>query len=65
MTTNPNSDIIVAADYAGDVQLYATDGTVLVTLPQGDGITVLATNPTGSEIGVGHRDGTIARYAIP
>jgi WD40 repeat protein len=65
MTTMPNSDIIVAADYAGDVQLYATDGTVLVSLPQGDGITVLATNPTGSEIGVGHRDGTIARYAIP
>ncbi len=65
MTTLPNSDIIVAADYAGDVHLYATNGTLLSTLPQGDGITVLAVNPTGSELGVGHRDGTITRYAIP
>jgi len=65
MTTLPNSDIIVAADFAGAVHLYDIDGTDLVRLPQNDGVTVLASNPVGSEISVGHRDGTITRYAIP
>ncbi|MFM2308376.1 MAG: hypothetical protein RLY87_496, partial [Chloroflexota bacterium] len=65
MTTMPNSDIIVAADFMGAVTLMNTDGTVLATLPQEDGVTVLAANPTGTELGVGHRDGTITRYAIP
>ena len=65
MTTLPNSDIIVAADYNGDVHLYNSDGTILATLPQDDGITVLAANPAGTELAVGHRDGTITRYAIP
>ena len=65
MTTLPNSDIIVAAGFAGAVHLYDIDGTDLVRLPQNDGVTVLASNPVGSEISVGHRDGTITRYAIP
>ena len=65
MTTLPNSDLIVAADIRGDVTISTTDGTVLATLPQEDGVTVLAANPTGTELGVGHRDGTITRYAIP
>ncbi len=65
MSTLPNTDVIVAADFNGDVHLYDTDGTILVTLPQDDGITVLASNPAGTELSVGHRDGTITRYAIP
>ena len=65
MTTLPNSDVIVAADAQANVNLYSTEGTILVTLSQDNGVTVLAANPSGSELGVGHRDGSITRYVIP
>ena len=65
ITTIPNSTLIVAADVNGAVFVYASDGNVLATLPQEDSVTALAVNPASTELAVGHRDGSITRYAIP
>ncbi|MCX6014928.1 MAG: WD40 repeat domain-containing protein, partial [Chloroflexales bacterium] len=61
----PGSNLLVAADYIGNITCHTLDGKIVATLGQGDGITALGVNPDGTEIAVGKRDGSIARYAIP
>jgi len=61
----PGSNLLVAADYLGNISCYTLDGKIVATIGQGDGITALGVNPDGTEIAVGKRDGTVARYAIP
>ena len=61
----PGSNLLVAADYLGNISCYTLAGKIVATLGQGDGITALGVNPDGTEIAVGKRDGSIARYAIP
>ncbi len=61
----PGSNLLVAADYLGNISCYTLDGKIVATLGQGDGITALGVNPDGTEIAVGKRDGSIARYAVP
>ena len=61
----PGSNLLVAADYIGNITCHTLDGKIVATLGQGDGITALGVNPDGTEIAVGKRDGSIARYAVP
>ena len=61
----PGSNLLVAADYVGSITCHTLDGKIVATLGQGDGITALGVNPDGTEIAVGRRDGSVARYAIP
>jgi hypothetical protein len=61
----PGSNLLVAADYVGSITCHTLDGKIVATLGQGDGITALGVNPEGTEIAVGRRDGSVARYAIP
>ncbi len=61
----PGSNLLVAADYIGNITCHTLDGKIVATLGQGDGITALGVNPDGTAIAVGKRDGSIARYAIP
>jgi len=61
----PGSNLLVAADYVGNITCHTLDGKIVATLGQGDGITALGVNPDGTEIAVGRRDGSVARYAIP
>jgi WD40 repeat protein len=61
----PGSDLLVAADYLGNISCYTLDGKIVATIGQGDGITAIGVNPDGTEIAVGKRDGTVARYAVP
>jgi len=61
----PGSDLLVTADYLDNITAYTLDGKIVATIGQGDGITAIGVNPDGTEIAVGKRDGTVARYAIP
>lgn len=61
----PGSDLVVAADYTGNLTCHTLDGKIVATIRQGDGVTTLGVNPDGTEIAVGRRDGSIVRYAVP
>lgn len=61
----PTDNLIVTADFAGVLTFYADDGNMLAEFMQDAGITAIGVNPTGSEIAVGNRDGSITRYVLP
>jgi hypothetical protein len=61
----PADNLIVTANFAGVLTFYADSGQSVAEITQEDGITAIGVNPTGSEIAVGNRDGSITRYVLP
>ena len=61
----PADNLIVTANFAGVLTFYADSGQSIAEISQEDGITAIGVNPTGSEIAVGNRDGSITRYVLP
>lgn len=61
----PNSDLIAVADLVGTLSIITSDGTVVASYAQSDGITALAVNSTGTELAVGLRDGSVSRLVVP
>jgi WD40 repeat protein len=61
----PGSTLLAAADLIGGFAIVDTEGTIVASYAQPDGITALAVNTAGTEVAIGLRDGSVVRYVVP